>query len=153
MSKERGQGGYLIAKINQVNQKVFDNLLSQHSVEGVDADLANLIFILMLKNGQSAKELSKATGISKSTLSNMIDRLEKSGWIKRVPSKTDRRSVNLELTKSQKETLEKFGPVIGKLQQIFYNGFSAEEVNLTDQLLERVDKNFTDYLNDLAGKP
>jgi len=43
--------------------------------------------------------LSKEFGISAPSVTGIVDRLEKSGFVKRIRDKKDRRAINIELTK------------------------------------------------------
>lgn len=50
-------------------------------------------------------ELSARTYLDNSTLTPIIDRLERDGWIARVPDSNDRRAVRIALTESGNERL------------------------------------------------
>jgi len=47
----------------------------------------------------SFSDLSHALRVSAPTVTGIIDRLEKAGYVKRVPSQEDRRVINIQLTK------------------------------------------------------
>lgn len=60
----------------------------------------DLLKQLMLGGGElKLSELSQRINFSKAGITKMMDRLQKTGFVKRVPSKTDRRVIMARLTK------------------------------------------------------
>lgn len=52
---------------------------------------------------QRASELAAAVGVSRPTLTSLVDGLEQAGLVRRVPVATDRRGIQLELTAAGRE--------------------------------------------------
>jgi DNA-binding MarR family transcriptional regulator len=52
---------------------------------------------------QRASELAASVGVSRPTLTSLVDGLEQAGLVKRVPVATDRRGIQLELTQAGKD--------------------------------------------------
>jgi DNA-binding MarR family transcriptional regulator len=52
---------------------------------------------------QRASELAAAVGVSRPTLTSLVDGLEQSGLVRRVPVATDRRGIQLEVTEAGRE--------------------------------------------------
>jgi DNA-binding MarR family transcriptional regulator len=52
---------------------------------------------------QRASELAAAVGVSRPTLTSLVDGLEQAGLVRRVPVSTDRRGIQLELTAAGRE--------------------------------------------------
>jgi len=52
---------------------------------------------------QRASELADAVGVSRPTLTSLVDGLEASGLVRRVPEPTDRRGIRLELTEAGRD--------------------------------------------------
>ncbi len=65
---------------------------------GITGGQATLLWLVKRSPGLSLRALAETEGISPPALSGHIDRLERSGLLKRVRSTTDRRRVGLELT-------------------------------------------------------
>lgn len=55
-------------------------------------------FVLWQNDGTPIAELARQASVGKSTLTSMLDRLEASGYVRRVPSPEDRRVVLIERT-------------------------------------------------------
>jgi DNA-binding MarR family transcriptional regulator len=52
---------------------------------------------------QRASELAAAVGVSRPTLTSLVDGLEQAGLVKRAPVPSDRRGIQLELTEAGRE--------------------------------------------------
>ena len=52
---------------------------------------------------QRASELAAAVGVSRPTLTSLVDGLEQAGLVRRVPVASDRRGIQLELTQAGRE--------------------------------------------------
>ncbi|MFX1513442.1 MAG: MarR family winged helix-turn-helix transcriptional regulator, partial [Promethearchaeota archaeon] len=91
--REQRAGGYLIAKIHQITGRIFSKMLKDNEISDINPAQGRILFALWRKDGLSIIELAKVTALSKSTLTPMLDRLEKIGHLKRVPSKEDRRKI------------------------------------------------------------
>ena len=58
----------------------------------------------------SPSQLAEQAGIGRAAMTQMLDALESTGWIKRSPSKQDRRKLSVKLTPKAKRTLDRFLP-------------------------------------------
>jgi DNA-binding MarR family transcriptional regulator len=74
----------------------------------------DLLKQLMLGGGElKLSELSQRIYLSKAGITKMMDRLQKAGFVKRVPSKTDRRVIMARLTKRGAIVLERSFELLG----------------------------------------
>ncbi len=103
------------------------------------------MFVLWNKNNLPIHELSKETQLSKSTLTSMLDRLEEAGYIKRSPSKKDRRKIIINLIKVDKEFEQNYINVSNEMLNLFYNGFSEEEIDRFESFLKRLLNNLVEF--------
>jgi DNA-binding MarR family transcriptional regulator len=56
------------------------------------------LLVSAAEGAQRASELANAVGVSRPTLTSLVDGLEQAGLLRRVPVPTDRRGIRLELT-------------------------------------------------------
>ena len=71
----------------------------------------------------------------------MVDRMESSGLVCRVPDQRDRRKTLLLLTEKARSLEVDYMAVSGQMSEIFYAGFSDEEIRLCEAMLERIYEN------------
>lgn len=88
-------------------------------IKGLSDNEISIIRIISEKEEVIIRDILEILNIPKSTLTNMIDRLEKRNLIRRSISKRDRRSYKLELTeegkKAQEEHIKFEEEVYGKI--------------------------------------
>ena len=76
---------------------------------GVDLAEGDILFTLRRSGPPfrlTPSEISTALLVSSGTLTNRLDRLERKGFLRRIPHPTDRRSTTVELTPSAVEALD-----------------------------------------------
>jgi len=139
------QGGFLIAKIHQLSQRIFARILKDANLTDLNPAQGRIMFVLWREDKISIHELSKRTLLSKSTLTSMLDRLEQTGFIKRVPSKKDRREILIQLTEKNKLLQEKYVDVSKNMTKIYYNDFTVEEINNFENKLHKILNNLIKY--------
>ncbi len=136
-------GGFLISKIKQVQGRVFEKLLIQSGVSQFNSAQGRILFVLWENDNAPISELAERTGLAKTTLTSMLDRLEASGHIKRVRDQKNRRIVRIVLTESAKGLKAQYDEVSLRMNHIFYEGFTDEEIVAFEDVLERILNNLT----------
>ncbi len=77
------------------------NSLFRKNIKIGDASFQQLIALSIIPSaGIEMTPLAKKIGIDNSTLTRLITRLEKNGWVKREVSHNDKRVINVTLTKT-----------------------------------------------------
>ncbi len=141
--KTQRQGGFLIAKIHQVSGRIFAKILKKAGISEINPAQGRILFALWKKDEIPITELARKTLLSKSTLTSMLDRLEKAGFIIRVPSKKDRRIILIARTEKDKRLESKYVQVSDEMTNLFYNGFTSEEIDTFEEYLKRILANLT----------
>ncbi|MGH1420798.1 MAG: MarR family winged helix-turn-helix transcriptional regulator [Hyphomonas sp.] len=70
--------------------------------------------------GVSQSDLVSATGIDRSTLADMVARMERAGLIKRTASKTDARAKSVSLMAKGRKALEKAQPAVAAADELLF---------------------------------
>jgi len=143
--KNQREGGFLISKIHQISQRIFNKILTENKLESFNSSQGRIIFVLLRNNRIPVHELVKETQLTKSTLSSHLDNLENSGFIKRIPSKKDKREIIIESTELVDNIQDKYLQVSKDMTKIFYNEFTEEEIDLFEKLLNRCLANLIHY--------
>ncbi|MEW6034463.1 MAG: MarR family transcriptional regulator [Chloroflexota bacterium] len=90
---------------------------------------------LWMEDGINFSDLASRVSIDVSTLTGIIDRMEREGFVERKPDPRDRRSIRLFLTQNAKET----GPAIlmlaDDLDAVLRRPFSQEEMETFERVL------------------
>jgi DNA-binding MarR family transcriptional regulator len=83
-------------------------------------------------------ELAEAAGVTRATMTGLIDTLERDGFVKRQPDKTDRRMMSVLLTPKGEQFLRRFMPGHFKITCSLMSGLSVSERKTLVRLLMKV---------------
>jgi DNA-binding MarR family transcriptional regulator len=140
--KQQRQSGFLMAKIRQVSERIFLRRLKDYGIE-INPAQGRIMFALWQKDGVPINELVQKTKLEKSTLTSMLDRLEEMGYVKRRRSRQDRRKILIYRTKKDKAMENKYVEVSQEMTELYYEGFSAGQINRFEQDLKHILNNLT----------
>lgn len=140
------QGGFLITRIKQVGGRVFERILADKKIEAFNGAQGRILYVLWQKNGIPISELSKETGLAMTSLTSMLDRMEAAGLIYRDRGDKDRRKILIYLTEEAKSLEREYNAVTEEISDIYYKGFSKEEIEQLEGYLYRVLENVEDAL-------
>ena len=116
--------------ISKVCQKLIINLQKAFSESGVEVTPIQvmLLFFLQKNDGSSLTHISQGLMLENPTVTGLIDRLEKSGYVKRSDHPNDRRVYLVHLTEKGKKVASKALPIVKKLNEEIKKGYSKEEI-------------------------
>ena len=143
--KKFREGGFLVAKIHQVSGRIFTRKLKEHQIDEINPAQGRILFALWQNDGISINELAKKTSLGKSTLTSMLDRLEESGYVIRIPSREDRRKILIQRTEKNKNLQDLYNQVSQEMTNLFYEGFSENEIDEFEQYLKRILHNLVNF--------
>ena len=132
------QGGFLISKIKSIGGRRFDKILQQKNINAFNGAQGKILYCLWQGNKMTATELSKKSGLAKTTLSAMLARMNEQGLIAIEESPTDKRSVTISLTPAAETLRAEYDNVTREIENIYYKGFTDEEVEQFESYLKRV---------------
>lgn len=120
----------LIFLISKVYQKLIINLQKSFSESRIEATPIQvmLLFFLQQNNGLSLTQISQGLMLENPTVTGLIDRLEKLGYVKRSDHPNDRRVYLVHLTENGNKVAKKALPIVKKLNEEIKKGYSKEEV-------------------------
>jgi DNA-binding MarR family transcriptional regulator len=127
----------LIYQVFMAQQKLRTYLKDALAMEGVRVTpaQAGILFLLKKKNGQSMTELSQLLSIDNSTITGLVDRLEKSGFVNRNASTSDRRMFRIFITPQGIEESNKAKTIIKRVNKEIKSGFSREDIEIFKRIL------------------
>jgi DNA-binding MarR family transcriptional regulator len=142
--RQQRQGGFLMAKIRQVSERIFVRRLKEYGIE-INPAQGRIMFALWQNDGVSINKLAKKTQLGKSTLTSMLDRLEEMGYLKRRHCRKDRRKILIYRTEKDKAMEGKYVQVSQEMTVLYYEGFSTGEINRFEQALKHILDNLTAF--------
>jgi MarR family transcriptional regulator, lower aerobic nicotinate degradation pathway regulator len=116
--------GHLIRRAHQASTALFAAECGPH-------DLTPVQFAAMAAIARTpdldATRLAAAIAFDRSTMGDVLERLEAKGWVAREPSATDRRVKKLALTEAGAALLERVEGPVARVQEQLLAPFAPEE--------------------------
>lgn len=139
-------GGLLISKINFLSGRLFTRLLKSKKVKEINNAQGKILFVLNKKGQIAINDLGNELSLGKSTLTSMLDRLEEGGYINKEISTEDKRKILISLNKKSDDIVSEYEEVVKTMGNIYYKGFTNEEIVKFESYLKRVYSNL-EYFN------
>lgn len=135
------QGGYLIAKVHQLAERVFSKMLKDGKIAEINPAQGRILFALWQGDGIPIQELALRTALKKTTLTTMLERLQEAGFIAKSPSERDGRETLVHLTEQNRVMKKQYEEVSEKMIELFYQGFEQSEIDVFECSLRRILEN------------
>jgi DNA-binding MarR family transcriptional regulator len=139
------EGGFLISKIKQISGRIFDKKLKSHNIDDLNTAQGRIIFSLWKHDNVPISELVRQTALGKTTLSSMLDRLEKSGYIITKQDKNDKRKTLISLSEKSQAIKSRHEAVSKEMIELFYKGLSEVEIDEFEKTLRHILSNLVVY--------
>ena len=131
-------GGFLITKIKQLGDRIFERVLSEKNIDAFNGAQGRILYVLWQEDGIPIKALSDRCGLAITSLTTMLERMEKQGLLRRESDEKDKRKTLLFLTDRAYALREDYEAVSAQMGAVFYEGFSEEEILRFESFLRRV---------------
>ncbi|MBP3577122.1 MAG: MarR family transcriptional regulator [Lachnospiraceae bacterium] len=113
-----------------------------------------VLYMLRFIDGCVQKDLAKACDIKPSSMTVMLDGLEKKGYIRREETKVSggKRAFKVRLTDTGKEMAEKVFWLMETIEDETFEGITAEEQQMLFSLLKKVRENLDRHCAENGGE-
>ena len=127
--------GHQVRRAHQIATALFADELARY-------DLTPLQFAVLTAIGAApdldATRVSRIIALDRSTLGNVLERIESKGWIVREYRHTDKRTKRLALTPAGRALLKEVGPAIKRSRASFLNVLRPTEADQLRKLLSKL---------------
>jgi DNA-binding MarR family transcriptional regulator len=138
---ENTYGGFYISQIKQLQSRIFEKLLKENGIADFNGAQGRILYVLWQEDDLTISELGQRTSLAKTTLTSMLDRMAEQGHVRRSYDSIDRRQIRITLTEPAKALNDSYKAVSAQMNELFYKGFSDEEITQFDGTLEKILKN------------
>ena len=125
---------------------MFEHILSEKNIDAFNGAQGSLLYILWQEDGIPIRELSRRSGLAVTSLTGMLDRMEAAGLIYRDRGDKDRRKILIFLTDNARSLEKGYNEVTEEIENIYYKGFSEEEIDPCEKYLQRIFHNVEEQL-------
>ena len=128
----------LVSKIHEKGNRFIIEELKNNGAEGLVPSHGDIL-VCLYKNGKmTMKDIANSIHRTKPTVTVLVDKLEKLGYIKREASDEDSRSTNIVLTQKGEGFKVIFEKISKEFNKMLYKNLSPEESELIEKLLRKV---------------
>ena len=142
--KKLSEGGFIIFKIKQIAERIFDKKLKDYGID-LNPAQGRIIYSLWQSDNIPISELARRTALGKTTLTSMLARLEKNGYLIRNMDTRDNRKTLISLSEKIKSIESRHEAVSKEMDKLFYNGISDREIEAFENTLRKILLNLTNY--------
>lgn len=129
--------GYLGSLVRRSQQRHIAVWMSEVSTEITSVQYAALAALAGMP-GASQRELGDALDLDRSTVADLVARLERNGFIERSPDATDRRRYTLELTTNGRSVLRELQPKVERAQDVLGAALTPDQRRQLQTLLTQL---------------
>lgn len=119
--------------------KIYGEALSEH---GITPPQLYILSCLYEDDGQKPRDLAEKVSLDTSSLTGLLDRMERAGLVQRQADPADRRALRVCCTPKGQQTLIELAPVVERLQERvhreFFADYSRDEIDLFLRMLRQV---------------
>ena len=137
----KANGGFLVTKVKQLGDRIFQKILSEKDVDAFNGPQGRILYVLWQEDGVPIKTISEKSGLAITSLTTMLERVEKSELISRRQDEADRRKTLLFLTQKARNLKQDYDSVSEQMGEIYYDGFTKKEIIEFESYLERIMNN------------
>jgi DNA-binding MarR family transcriptional regulator len=124
--------------IHRVSRSITELTLEDLRRFGMTVPRWSVLTQLAIRDGRSIGELARATVIKQSSLTRVVDQMERDGLVRRRASRDDSRIVQVWLTKDGRARYDDVVPLAVQRVNRALDGLREAEVELLGSLLDRL---------------
>ncbi|MBP6498096.1 MAG: MarR family transcriptional regulator [Campylobacteraceae bacterium] len=132
----------LSSRLAEKANKFIITQLKKYQLGDIAPSHGDILSLLLDGNAYEMGEIAKKIHRTKPTVTVLVEKLEKSGYVQRIKSDTDARFTRVSLTEKGFELRPVFELISTHLNEIAYAGLREEEALLLEILLEKAIVNF-----------
>ncbi len=139
-------GGYLLAQINKLTNRRMNNLFKKEKISEFNGAQGTIIYVLTKKGPMPIKDIVKATGLAKTSLTSMLERMEEQGLVEKKENENDKRSTIIGLTEHMKDYGEVLDRIAMAVNESYYRGLKDKEIERFEETLEKILRNLEEEI-------
>ena len=134
-------GGLLLARINKLTNRRINNLFKKEKISEFNGAQGTIIYVLAKKGPMPIKDIGKATGLAKTSLTSMLERMEKQGLVEKKENENDKRSTIIGLNERMKDFTDVLDRIALAVNEGYYRGLKEKEIERFEATLVKILRN------------
>lgn len=137
----------IISGIRDKAHRFIELELQRAGIDGLVVSHGEIIVQLLKNDKMNKSELAQKIGRDKATVTALVDKLIKKGFVIQEKSHEDNRYTNISLTDKGREFKDIFHEISKNMYSVEYKGLTNEEREVFLSLAEKIYRNFHNILN------
>ena len=129
---------YVVTRASLVMTSAFKKSFAAAGLGSVRPAYLVVLWCLWEKEGEKMGELAKRAGLEPSTMTGLLDRMERDGYVFRKNDPDDRRALKIYLTETGAKMKEPVERLVQTTMSLLFDGVEEEEIDATNDILYRV---------------
>jgi DNA-binding MarR family transcriptional regulator len=129
---------YLISRVSLVVTSALKKEFAASGVEQVKPAYLCVLMSLWPEDGLKVIELGKRAGLEPSTMTGLLDRMQRDNLVTRTPDPNDRRVLRIYLTKIGHQVRDPVLKVVDRVLSEVFAGVAEDDISQTKNLLRRI---------------
>ncbi len=130
--------GYLPYLLNRAGARIAETFGKEVRPLGATLQMWRVLAALRERDGRRMGDLSQTTSIEVSTLTRLVDGMEKKGLVARRRAAADARVVALHVTAAGRRLTQRLLPIAERYEQVALQGFDARDAEALKAALRRL---------------
>ena len=127
----------LVSRIHEKGNRFIIEELKNNGAEGLVPSHGDILVCLYKNSKMTMKDIANCIHRTKPTVTVLVDKLEKLGYLKRELSDKDNRCTYIVLTQKGEDFKVIFEKISEELNKMLYKNLSIEESELIEKLLRK----------------
>ena len=128
----------LVSKIHEKGNRFIIEQLKKNGADGLVPSHGDILICLYEQDKMTMKDIADKIHRTRPTVTVLVDKLEKLGYIKREISQEDSRYTYIVLTKKGQDFMPIFEKISKDLNNLLYKNLTEQESNILENLLQKV---------------
>lgn len=135
----------ILGIIGMVAHRAMNTAKGMYQEFDLNRSQASVLFMLHQQDSMSQKELAAQLNITAPSITSLIQKMERTGYIIREPDQKDQRVMRLTLSEKGKSCIQAVKDVADRMERILFEGMTLEERLLFRRLMIQADQNLDNY--------
>ena len=129
---------YLLSRATLAVTSLLKKKFTDEGISTIRPAYLGVLLSLWDKDGLKANELGKRAGLEPSTMTGLLDRMERDGLVKREPDPNDRRANRIHLTQEGADAEVSATKVVSTTLKKVFRTISKKDIETTKNLLRTI---------------
>ncbi|MGA2368059.1 MAG: MarR family transcriptional regulator [Dehalococcoidia bacterium] len=129
---------HICFNVGRVMRRVYEHYETRLAPFNLTTPQYMIFHALWMEDGITIGELGQRVSLDGSTITGILDRMEKNGYVERRPNAEDRRSALVYLTRQGREVGPKIIKFASELDESIRKRFSSEDMAVFERVLQEL---------------